>query len=85
MCFPNLKLIIEYDGRQHAGDTRQWQGDLRRREELDALGWRIIVVTADDLYHHPEDVLDRVRDAMIDRGAAGIRRRFKNDWRRYFA
>ena len=85
MCFPDLKLIIEYDGRQHAGDTRQWQGDLRRREELDALGWRIIVVTADDLYHHPEDVLDRVREAMIDRGATGIRRRFKNDWRRYFA
>ena len=85
MCFPDLKLIIEYDGRQHAGNTRQWQGDLRRREELDALGWRIIVVTADDLYHHPEDVLDRVREAMTDRGATGIRRRFRNDWRRYFA
>ena len=43
MCFPDLKLIIEYDGRQHAGNTRQWQGDLRRREERDALGWRIVV------------------------------------------
>ena len=85
MCFPDLKLIIEYDGRQHAGDTRQWQGDLRRREELDALGWRIIVITADDLFNHPEDVLDRVREAMTDRGATGIRRRYKPDWRRYFA
>ena len=50
MCYPDLKLIIEYDGRQHADDIRQWQGDLRRREELDALGWRIVVVTADDLF-----------------------------------
>ena len=24
MCYPALKLIIEYDGRQHAEDSRQW-------------------------------------------------------------
>jgi very-short-patch-repair endonuclease len=78
-------LIIEYDGRQHAENSGQWRRDLTRREELDRLGWRLIVVTSDDLHDAPETVLMRVRDALIDRGAIGIRRRFKTEWIRYFA
>jgi very-short-patch-repair endonuclease len=85
LCYPALKLIIEYDGRQHAMNTAQWQRDLKRREELDALGWRLIVVTAEDLYDAPEQVLVRVRAALIERGATGIRRQFKTEWLRYFA
>lgn len=84
LCYPALKLIIEYDGRQHAMNSAQWQRDLKRREELDALGWRLIVVTAADLYDAPEQVLARVRDALIERGATGIRRQFKTEWLRYF-
>ena len=84
LCYPALKLIIEYDGRQHAMNTAQWQRDLKRREELDALGWRLIVVTAEDLYDAPEQVLVRVRAALIERGATGIRRQFKTEWLRYF-
>src|SRR5688500_9540701 len=57
LCYPALKLIIGYDGRQHARNSAQWQRNLKRREELDALGWRIIVVTAADLYDAPEQVL----------------------------
>jgi hypothetical protein len=45
----------------------------------------LIVVTSDDLRDAPEAVLDRVREALIDRGAVGIRRRFKTEWIRYFA
>jgi len=84
LCYPALKLIIEYDGRQHAMNTAQWQRDLKRREELDALGWRLIVVTAEDLYDAPEQVLVRVRAALIERGATGVRRQFKTEWLRYF-
>jgi very-short-patch-repair endonuclease len=84
LCYPALKLIIEYDGRQHATNTVQWQRDLKRREELDALGWRLVVVTAEDLYDAPEQVLVRVRAALIERGATGIRRQFKTEWLRYF-
>jgi hypothetical protein len=85
LSYPGLKLIIEYDGRQHSENSGQWRRDLSRREELDRLGWRLIVVTSDDLRDTPEAVLGRVRDALIDRGAAGIRRRFKTEWMRYFA
>jgi very-short-patch-repair endonuclease len=84
LSYPGLKLIIEYDGRQHAENSAQWRRDLSRREELDREGWRLIVVTSDDLRDAPEAVLNRVREALIDRGAVGIRRRFKTEWIRYF-
>jgi hypothetical protein len=84
LSYPGFKLIIEYDGRQHAEDSGQWRRDLRRREELDRLGWRLIVITSDDLHEAPEAVLNRIRQALIDGGAVGIRRRFKTEWMRYF-
>jgi very-short-patch-repair endonuclease len=83
LCYPSLKLIIEYDGRQHAEDDDQWLHDLKRREALDRMGWRIIVVTSRDYYDTPEEVLRRVRDALIDRGMLGVRRRFKTEWMRH--
>lgn len=85
LSYPGFKLIIEYDGRQHAENTVQWRRDLSRREELDHLGWRLIVVTSEDLRDAPEAVLNRIRDALVDRGAVGVRRRFKTEWMRYFA
>jgi len=84
LSYPGFKLIIEYDGRQHAEDSAQWRRDLVRREELDRMGWRLIVITSDDLHDAPEAVLTRVRDALTERGAVDIRRRFKNEWVRYF-
>jgi very-short-patch-repair endonuclease len=83
LCYPSLKLIIEYDGRQHAEDGEQWLHDLKRREALDAMGWRIIVVTRSDFYDAPEEILRRVRDALVDRGMVGVRRRFKTEWTRH--
>jgi len=85
LSYPGLKLIIEYDGRRHAENSSQWHRDISRREELDRLGWRLIVVTSDDLHDAPEAVLNRVREALVDRGAVGVRRRFKTEWMRYFA
>lgn len=41
-----IRLIVEYDGRQHAGSLEHWGEDLERREEFDDDGWRILVVRA---------------------------------------
>ena len=57
--------------------------DLKRREALDRMGWRIIVVTSRDYYDTPEEVLRRLRDALIDRGMVGVRSRFKTEWMRH--
>lgn len=82
--YPRLKLIVEYDGRQHAEDDGQWDHDIDRREELDRLGWRIIVVRSKGIYVEPERTLARVLAALRDRGATGLPCRLSTEWRQYF-
>jgi len=84
MAYEHVRLIIEYDGRQHAEDTSQWRSDIYRREELDQIRWRLVVVTSEGIYREPLRTLERVRDALLDCGAVGIRRTFKPEWRLHF-
>lgn len=81
--YPGARLGIEYDGRQHAEDDEQWGHDLTRREDLDGLGWRILVNRAADVYRHPERTLQRLSGAMIARGIE-VPRRLHPAWRRHF-
>jgi hypothetical protein len=50
LCYPEYKLIIEYDGRHHAYNDEQWSRDLERREWLDQDGWRIVIVVSEGIY-----------------------------------
>ena len=84
LWYRDIKLLIEYDGRHHSESTSQWERDIYRREELDQLGYRLVVVTSRGIHHDPERTLQRVREALRDRGVK-VRRQFKNDWRRHFA
>jgi very-short-patch-repair endonuclease len=84
LCYPELKLIVEYDGRQHAEDDAQWDRDLERREDLDRLGWRLLVVRSKGVFVQPESTLRRVAGALRERGCPSVPRRFKEEWRRYF-
>ena len=84
LAYEHWHLIIEYDGRQHAEDPEQWLGDIFRREELDQMRWRLVVVTAEGIYDDPLRTLERVRDALIERGATPVRRIFKPEWRVHF-
>lgn len=83
LSYPRLKLIVEYDGRQHAQDTKQWQRDLERREFFDDEEWRILVVTAQGIFREPEQTLARIRKALVARGCA-VPRRFDDAWRPHF-
>ena len=67
LCYPHLKLIIEYDGKHHLRDQKQWTRDLKRREWLDARGWRIIVINGDAFYDDPLETLQRIRNALTER------------------
>ena len=84
LAYEGLRLIIEYDGRQHAEDTQQWLTDILRREELDQMRWRLVIVTSEGIYQEPLRTLERVRDALLECGAAGIGRAFKPEWRLHF-
>jgi hypothetical protein len=82
LSFPQFRLIIEYDGRQHADSSTQWRGDVERREWFDDNDWRIVVSGSSDIYRTPARTLTRITRAMRARGMAVPR--LKEDWRRHF-
>lgn len=64
MTYPEAKVAIEYDGDVHRTDRRTWRRDIARKQRLEELGWRVIVVTADDVYLHPVRLTARIRAAL---------------------
>jgi len=83
LCYQELKLIIEYDGDHHAVDARQRARDLERREQIENLGYRIIVVQRHHFYEQPDQVLQRIAQARRDRGAPKSSCRVRATWRNY--
>ena len=67
LVFRRWKVLVEYDGWQHERDAVQRQWDHLRREQLDAAGWRVIVITAEDM-NSPRAFVARVRQALRQRG-----------------
>jgi len=49
LYWPDGRLVLEYDGDLHRVDRAQWQADIRRRRRIEAAGYRVLVITADDL------------------------------------
>ena len=43
------KVVVEYEGDHHRTHRRQWQHDIARTRLLEALGWRVVRITASDL------------------------------------
>lgn len=83
MMYAAYKVIVEYDGWQHERDAAQRQRDRVRLEELHALGWTVIVVTAADLEHRRE-VVRRVHRALVANGYRGGEPVFNAMWPRFF-
>ena len=81
LYFAEWKLIIEYDGDQH---SLTWKNDIRRRELIDQLGWRIVVVHREGIYQDPRETLDRISSALRERGARRVRRTYQAEYARYF-
>lgn len=66
LSYPALRLAIEYDGDVHRTDAATWRRDVRRTQALEELGWRVLVVTADDVIRFPERLVARVDRARRD-------------------
>jgi hypothetical protein len=65
MGWDKYKVAVEYDGDHHRTNRRQYAKDQWRLRKLEALGWVVLRVIADD---DPEDVVRRVRAALARRG-----------------
>jgi hypothetical protein len=83
LSFPDQMLAFEFEGRHHVDVVKQWERDIVRREDLEAEGWRFVLVTSSKLYAAPADVLARIVAAMADRGVP-VPRRLRSEWRRFF-
>ncbi len=82
MAFPEWKVALEYDGRQHAQDAKQYAWDLRRREDLTLSGWMLVTAVSDDIYVRPTGLLDRLDAAVLAAGGCPPNRRVT--WAAYF-
>lgn len=82
LSYPDFYLVIEYDGRQHAESNEQWDSDVDRREWMDAQHWRIVIIRSKDIYNTPGNTLQRIIDAMRDKGMTVPR--LSEEWRLHF-
>ena len=65
--WPEYKVAVEYDGHHHRKDRSQYVKDIARLRMLEALGWIVIRVIAED---RPEEWLGRVEAALTSRGCS---------------
>lgn len=63
LSYPASKVAIEYDGDVHRTDRTTWRRDIGRRQAMEALGWRVVTCTADDL-RRPARTLTWIRAAL---------------------
>lgn len=65
LAFPARKMVVEYQSEYH-GDEVQRRRDMTRRARLEADGWYVMEVNADDL-RNPAELLQRIRRVLADR------------------
>ena len=82
LSHPEHRLVIEYDGRQHAESDAQWSWDISRREWMDTNRWRIVVIRSRDIYATPAQTLSRILSAMRDVGMPVPS--LSENWRHHF-
>jgi hypothetical protein len=68
LLFREFRVVVEYDGDQHRTDTRQFDRDLGRLDDLAARGWRVVRVGARSLFRDPQDAVIRVQRALVAGG-----------------
>jgi hypothetical protein len=68
LSYPRYRVALEYEGDHHRTDRRQWQRDIARYRELEALGWLALRVTAADLAPSPRELLMQLAGHLTARG-----------------
>lgn len=71
MGWEDYMVAVEYDGDQHRTNRRQFVKDIDRLAKFQDLGWTVVRVVAE---HRPDDVVNRVYQALTRRGYRRDRR-----------
>ncbi|MBA2508749.1 MAG: hypothetical protein H0V32_08630 [Nocardioidaceae bacterium] len=79
LAYPEYAVIVEYDGRQHAEQSAQWERDLDRLDDFEAASWRFVRVTRQRL-RRPRAVVFRVYSKLIAGGYSGPPPVFDPEW-----
>ena len=58
------RVAVECDGYRWHGRYAIWKRDRRRIAAIERAGWRVLIVTWDDVTRHREETLDRIRIAL---------------------
>lgn len=53
-------IVLEYMGDYHRTEKGQWRADMSRRAKIEAQGWRVMELNANDL-RDPAELVDRIR------------------------
>ena len=63
-AWPAHRVAVEADGFQHHGKRLEWKRDRQRIAAIEAMQWRIVHVTWDDVTRQPTQTLDRIAFAL---------------------
>jgi hypothetical protein len=83
LCYPKVKLVVEYNGRHHREEPQR-SGDEARATELELEGYLILPFEAEDIYVTPEATLNKVRRYLTLRGWGDLPP-LNDKWRSEFA
>jgi very-short-patch-repair endonuclease len=68
MGWPQWKVGVEYDGEHHWTNPKDYADDIERLEYLAAQGWIIVRVSARQLRYARDEIVRRVRQALLQAG-----------------
>ena len=83
LLLENWRLAIEYEGRQHALDTHQFQHDITRYARLREAGYEYVQVTQ-RMLRQPQTVALHIEQVLRRRGYEGPPPTFGHRWRSLF-
>ena len=83
LSWPDRKVVVEYDGRQHREDLDQWDTDIARRDWMDEQGWAFVPVVARGIYRRPDETVARVTAALARCGGRAPRP-LSAEWQQHF-
>jgi very-short-patch-repair endonuclease len=84
LCYPAVKVAVEYNGKLHVEVIATWEDDLERRADMDDEDWRLVVVISSGIYQDPLRTLRRVHRVLLARRMPDVPPRLSDDWRPHF-